>query len=110
MLHTCAQSRVVDRAQVVADLGVLTEIDPGKLLGLRDPEADGLVDDGSQDPADHEGVDQHREGTDALAPQLIQATAVEEAGHASRARRVGEETNGQGTEQAADEVDPHDVE
>ena len=57
-----------------------------------------------------EGVDEHREGAHGLAPELVEAAAVEQAVDAGRGRRRGEEADRDGAQEATDEVDADDVE
>ena len=55
-------------------------------------------------------VEQHGEGADGLAPQLVETAAVEQPVDAGRSCRGGQEADGQGAPEAADEVDAHHVE
>src|SRR6476469_4581488 len=96
--------------ELVGRLGVRLEVDAGDLGLLVDPEADRLVDDRADDVGEDERERQHRAGRDGLPPELVDATAVEQAVDAGRGLIGGQDADEQGAGQAADQVDTDDVE
>src|SRR5690606_5205828 len=68
------------------------------------------VEEEGEDRGGDQGVGEDTEDTGALLPELVEAAAVEEAGHVGLALAGGEEAHEQGADDAADEVDADDVE
>ncbi len=89
---------------------MLDQVDAAELVGGGDAPTDGALDQHGDQVADHEGVDRDGDRTDGLAPELVDAAAVEQARHAGGAVRICEQADQHRAEQATDEVDAHHVE
>ena len=89
---------------------MLRFVSPGGFILLVQPKSDGVLHYQSQDSCPDRRVEQNRARTDGLAPQLIEAATVEEAGHTRAGFRGGNQPDEQGADDAADQVDTHHVE
>src|SRR5215217_6351780 len=102
-------SAVAADTELVGGLGVQAEVHTHRFLFLRDPEAHGLVDGQGNDGRQDRGVRNGDSCCCELRPQLGESSAVEQAAtHA-----VGgqcDEAQGNGADDAGDEVDADDVE
>src|SRR5689334_13609247 len=103
------------RVQVVGRLRVQDEVDTERLVVRVDAEAERLVEDPDQRRRDDTGEEERRERRDRLLAELVEAAAVEEALHTVDAGSgehvgIGEETDQERADEAADEVDADDVE
>src|SRR5688572_17680267 len=68
------------RVEPVAGRAMLDDIESGELLLRRNPQADGPLDGEEEQAGGHGDEDEVDHHEDQLSPQLVEATAVEQAG------------------------------
>ena len=95
--------------EVVRGLRVFGFVDTGRLGLAVKPQSDGVFQEQGQDSGDNRRVPQNCEGSYGLAPQLVGATAVEQAGDRRGRLRRRDEADHQGADESTHQVDADDV-
>ena len=90
--------------EVVAGLGVLGLVDPGRLVVVGDAPSDRGPEAETDDRGEDGGEDERGQGDDDLHDELVDAVTVEQPALG------GEEPGAEGAPEAGDEVDADDVE